>query len=1112
MRPELHPVDLPDVIDMLITLASGDDDERLRPPPAPAGLVAATEVDLALVTQRIIEQLGSDDEWTRHIAGDAAQVVLASDATRVVALGEPLCRSIRGDDSGYWGYAHPAGAALKALATAWRAEPTTTRSIVEAAAAGASPETKAELARIPWLFRMTSDAPSDTITEALDFLVQRAGGDWGDEAADHAVDTLESVARHVPAIVDHVDALIGHVLALCGPAPPLVIDPAASLMAQQMEAMEKASRTIRRSARRRDLAKTVGKSARFDSQRALGAVLPICTASTGDATYDRTVRTTMIDALEEAASPETLRDLLPIVYTALLSDDAGVRSAGIDLWVACARVTDPLPDDLCDLAPVLLADEHVVVHRRMLDQLPRLGLPARLAPTLIQLVGAWLVTYKNTDPDVVENAIWAIRHLASRLDNEANAVAWDGVALAHVEYCRPHDRERLLTSQWPDGLRTSNAWITAALATAASLDLVDYYNQRNEPLLAAFMDQPSLIAHVPLDHVERVSTIHVPYFTWRALEPVELLQSAGRLFDTVVVARHVEEGQPPGAEGEPGRQLATCVLRGAELARLLVDGSPDTPTVRAATDAVRQAVSEVEGSRDKALDDGALRHLLDSVLAMAAAADVLYTDVVTDPSAMADGLISAADRLAGAVQPAHASGHQRQWLMEAWRIASVLLRYDAAVRAADSTAPSLLDAAKRRAEILRATIDGDTDVGVTTGLSDFLNAVATVSGAADAEAAWRRLGAAAAPVCVVGTSLLPRWGRFGPRSEPSPRPEQPLAVCVLTRSEVPVTDVFVVRPNELYTLAMMVRLVDVPEWAQACIVEPISRLDRDTLTLPRYEFTLADGKADDTGVTLVGEDHLRSTVEQPIRDPAIDCPLVVRLIGDGHDEVVEVAGCTRLRLRPFDPSQDVVTDHEQTDQRLLEMFGRIDSAEFDTEDVRAFCRLFAACVRAAQRIMFTKTFMRGTHVTEEVFHDEMELLLREDPELEGRLTRRDAVAGGFDDLLHDDVIAELKVEKRTAATVEGSAKYLGQPTQYGVGRGSQLSVLVILDHTRKTSPPGVIENYIDWLRPKLHGLDDPRYPSLVGVLIINSNLPVPSTWSRRRIEVEPDTPREDATT
>jgi hypothetical protein len=324
-------------------------------------------------------------------------------------------------------------------------------------------------------------------------------------------------------------------------------------------------------------------------------------------------------------------------------------------------------------------------------------------------------------------------------------------------------------------------------------------------------------------------------------------------------------------------------------------------------------------------------------------------------------------------------------------------------------------------------------------------------------------------------------------------------------SEVPVTNVLVVRPDELYTVGMMVRLVDVPEWAETCVVEPITRLGRDALTVPRYEFVLADGEIDEKGVTLIGESHLRCAVEQPIRDPAIDCPILVRLIGDGHDEVVDVAGCSHLRLRPFDPSRDFVTEHEQTDQRLLEMFGRLDTSEFTTEDVRAFCRLFAACVRAAQRIMFTRTFMRGTYVSEGKFHDELERLLRDDRELDGRLTRRDAVAGGFDDLLHDDVIAELKVERGSPAAVERSAKYLGQPAQYGVGRGSQLSVLVVLDHSRKTSPPGVIENYIGWLRPKLHGLDNPEYPSLVGVLIVNTNLPVPSAWSRRHIDVDPDT-------
>jgi hypothetical protein len=170
----------------------------------------------------------------------------------------------------------------------------------------------------------------------------------------------------------------------------------------------------------------------------------------------------------------------------------------------------------------------------------------------------------------------------------------------------------------------------------------------------------------------------------------------------------------------------------------------------------------------------------------------------------------------------------------------------------------------------------------------------------------------------------------------------------------------------------------------------------------------------------------------------------------------------RLRIRPFDSSRDALTEHEQTDNPLLNMFGALDSPDFDIEDARAFCHLFAACVRASQVIMFDKTFRRGLKVSEGQFHDELERLLRADDELEGRLTRRDVVAGGFDDLLHDDVIAEFKVSRGAPITIDDCVHHLGQPTQYGVGRGSQLSVLVVLDHSRKEAPPGVVD--------KLYGL------------------------------------------
>jgi hypothetical protein len=66
---------------------------------------------------------------------------------------------------------------------------------------------------------------------------------------------------------------------------------------------------------------------------------------------------------------------------------------------------------------------------------------------------------------------------------------------------------------------------------------------------------------------------------------------------------------------------------------------------------------------------------------------------------------------------------------------------------------------------------------------------------------------------------------------------------------------------------------------------------------------------------------------------------------------------------------------------------------------------------------------------------------------------------------------------------------MSQPEHYAADRDSQISVLVILDDSPKSEPPGVLANYMGWLRPSLRGLTDPRYPSLVAVVIIPHPIP-----------------------
>jgi len=217
------------------------------------------------------------------------------------------------------------------------------------------------------------------------------------------------------------------------------------------------------------------------------------------------------------------------------------------------------------------------------------------------------------------------------------------------------------------------------------------------------------------------------------------------------------------------------------------------------------------------------------VLAQASAAEVLHSQTVADPGAMADELERAAELLATAAQPAHASGRQRHRLVDAWRIAGLLLRYDAAVRAVDADATALLNAAQRQAEILLATIGAEPDVPVCDGLADFLAAVPTISGAADAETAWRILAAAAAPICSWVQAFFHGGASSGSvlarrTNHPSRRWRSASDVERRTRHRRSR------RSTQRVVLAgLMVRLVDVPEWAETCIIEPITRVDRTPL-------------------------------------------------------------------------------------------------------------------------------------------------------------------------------------------------------------------------------------------------------------------------------------------
>jgi hypothetical protein len=733
-------------------------------------------------------------------------------------------------------------------------------------------------------------------------------------------------------------------------------------------------------------------------------VSTLLSASTGDQNLDATTRAALVDLLAESVTPVTVATVLPTLFTSLLSTDVAVRAAAVGLWQSCARSARTLPDDLTDFAQTLLLDPYVAVHSAMLRSFGSLRLPDATAAGLVDAFAALARVYDGGDQDLLARALHCVLWAAGRGgddDKRRTAHIW---AVSMSPRLGWHDRERLLLDDRIAWLRPSPVWAVPALGVLAEPSRVDRFNARDDQLLAALLDEPRGMAKIPQALFLAAAQLHLPDHFVRAAEPVELLQAAGRWSDAATLADRLVGLVPQTREHRNGRWYLECVAAAARAEHNASQDRPGPPL-----------------PAPLASDNPWTPRFAAAALARAQMRAALAVLPAADPAAAADACDASA-AAAGTSEPT--AGYA-----DAARLAAHLLRHDAAVRSAAPDAGRHQAAAVRTAQVLAERLSPQDPLAVAATM-----AVADPSGS-DAALVALRTAPVRLPLCEGAfRSGGPRTSPSlpsDPESESERAPTVPAAVCVLSVDDQPVVDVIVVRSCWVYDLTVDVRLTGWPDWADMCHVSLLTTLPPDALTVPRLSFVRSQVDEDEHRLVVTGAGTLLCTVERRPGRPPLDLPVHVRFSGpDGRTQQADVGGYRRLRLRPYDPSRDALTEHRQIDQRLLELYDPLhEDATLDPDDVAAFCRLFTACVSAAQKIMFDGVFRSGRKVTEQEFHDRLEARLLEDPLLGGRLSRRDRVAGGFDDLLHDDVIAELKVEKTTPRTVEDCARYIGQPTQ-----------------------------------------------------------------------------------
>lgn len=939
------------------------------------------------------------------------------------------------------------------------------------------------------------------------------------------------------------------------PGAPSVAEPENDYLA----ALEAYGASINDSAVRREVAEALGIVTERDPETLMPKLSVLVAAESGDPEADSRLRSTLLSAMTAAVTSETVGDVLPTMYTSLLGTSVGVRTTAIDLWVAIARCTATLPRDLYDLAPAVLTDEYQAVHSTMVRAIPRLGLPPDVVRDVLPTVEA-LVSHYDANPEpmmhVVEDGLRVLLWAGDHLDDDDlrhRAVVY---VTRRSSSLRPYLREGVLLDSRIRNYRATTAWVEAALEVFGDLDYHDRYNHRDDRLLAALLETPNELAAVPVETFVELSAQHLPTFLRPASDPVCLLQSAGRWSDAVTVARAGLDQIPDSVEHAYRRWHFAMLTAAAQAeAAPTSDGLPELPAP------FTEPTDDTEGDDEPFFVQVArARHHARSLLAsVPVAAPVAAADACRDAADLmrsaalpgrdlwlgkAFGI--AADVLAcdAAIRSGAADATTR--LATARRNAQLLAREIA-------TAPARLRPSEARSglDVLAfATMVAGPDfhydniddaIGLLRDLPHRLPLyIGSIRHPLDPSfnhpitGAPAPLGFGADEDDLGGGSTVPTTGGAGEHATDDDDPAPP-AVCVLTVDGDFVSDTVILRDGQVYDLGVSLRLASWPDWADGCRVSFLSVHGPDAVNVSPFTFGPDDVVVDEFGVRLEGAGSLQCNASRRAGAGAFDLAIHVRFFAfpdvvsrsvtvdptgevrtaEGgrragrrpaprdetapRTELVMPAGVRRLLVRPHDASRDLLVGHP-VDERLHEMYARLhDDLTLDTAEVQEFCRFFTCLVRAGLDINFDQGFRAGTKVNEAKFHNELEARLAADLELEGRLTRRDPIAGGFDDLKHDRIVAELKVVKRTAATLADSGKWAGQPAQYAAGIGSRLSILVVLDHSVKKSPTAVPQNYVGWAVPELHGVPEPTYPSLVGTLIIQTHWKLPSSYSRGRV-------------
>ena len=325
-----------------------------------------------------------------------------------------------------------------------------------------------------------------------------------------------------------------------------------------------------------------------------------------------------------------------------------------------------------------------------------------------------------------------------------------------------------------------------------------------------------------------------------------------------------------------------------------------------------------------------------------------------------------------------------------------------------------------------------------------------------------------------------------------------LVRLIVNIDEDPLVSVQRLLPNTLYSIKIIIKGIGWPQNYNKIAVDFVTTCPSDQFSISSFDAVRPPQLNEDAEFELALKGELQFKNVQSFGAENICFMIRCAFRNDTEISPVDSIGTNQLYLRVSNKELLPITSgYKRLDQHIVDLIEKMQSESKTVEsELNELFPLLAALTNLVGFYAQSAVFKEVTSLEEKEFQKQILRDLR--MKLGEDVQEAPRQAGGITDIRYKGVILELKVERENGSRPDICAKYTKQAAQYQGVESRQVSVVLVLDLTQKSNPPGDVRNDILLVDVPTHGGEDKdkKYPAKAMVFVVNGNIRSPSDYSR----------------